>query len=87
MSKLVLNPEFQLYERSGNAFCTSRQVADTFGKEHRNVLQTIREAVETTANLAADFSVANFIESQYEDRGYFLRSSRSTAFNLFSGAR
>lgn len=71
MGKLALNPEYGLYERSGKSFCSSRQVAETFGKEHRNVLQAIREAVETTAKLAADFSAANFIESQYKDRGKF----------------
>lgn len=31
MSKLILNPEFKLYERNGQAFCSSRQVAEEFG--------------------------------------------------------
>ena len=38
---------------------------------NRNVLQSIREAIETTIGLDADFSAANFIESQYKDRGKF----------------
>ncbi len=32
MSKLILNPEFNLYERNGQAFCSSRQVAEEFEK-------------------------------------------------------
>jgi phage regulator Rha-like protein len=34
VSKLILNPEYGLYERQGKPFCSSRQVAETFGKEH-----------------------------------------------------
>lgn len=41
MSKLILNPEYRLYERNGQAFCSSRQVAEEFGKRHDNVLQSI----------------------------------------------
>jgi len=29
--KLILNPEFNLYEKDGKAFCDSLQVAETFG--------------------------------------------------------
>ncbi|WP_010501393.1 Rha family transcriptional regulator [Paenibacillus elgii] len=41
MSKLILNPEYRLYERSGQAFCSSRQVAEEFERRHDNVLQAI----------------------------------------------
>lgn len=71
MGKLVLNPEYELYEQSGKPFCTSRQIAGTFGKEHKHVLQSIRESIETTSKVAADFSAANFIESRFKDRGKF----------------
>lgn len=42
MKSLVLHPEFQLYERKDNAFCSSLQVAEEFRKEHKNVLTDIR---------------------------------------------
>lgn len=71
MGKLVLNPEFNLYEREGEPLCSSRQVAETFGKDHKNVLQSIKAAVETVEDFAADFSAANFFESRYKDRGKF----------------
>lgn len=41
MSKLVLNPEYRLYERNGLAFCSSRQVAEEFGKQHKTVLRSV----------------------------------------------
>jgi Rha family phage regulatory protein len=71
VGKLVLNPEFNLYEREGNPLCSSRQVAETFGKRHDHVMQTIREAIETTSSFAPEFSGANFFESRYKDRGKF----------------
>lgn len=39
--KLILHPEFGLFEKGGRAFCDSLMVAETFGKEHKSVLQTI----------------------------------------------
>ena len=39
--KLALNPNYQLFEAKGAAFCSSRQVAETFGKRHANVLRDI----------------------------------------------
>lgn len=71
MGKLVLNPEFNLYEREGEPLCSSRQVAETFGKDHKHVLQSIRDAIETVDSFAAEFSAANFFESRYKDRGKF----------------
>lgn len=69
MKSLVLNPEYGLYERQGQPFCSSRQVAETFEKEHKHVLQSVRDAVETTKNFAAEFSATNFIEVKYRERG------------------
>ena len=43
---------------------SSRQVAEHFGKEHRHVLENVREI------LAAEFSAAKFFqETTYENRG------------------
>jgi len=39
--KLLLNPEFNLYEKDDKAFCDSLQIADTFGKRHDHVLRDI----------------------------------------------
>ena len=41
MSKLILNPEYRLYERNGQVFCSSRQVAE----EYRNALREMESAV------------------------------------------
>ena len=38
---LVLHPEFRLYERKDIPFCSSLQVAQEFGKLHKNVLADI----------------------------------------------
>lgn len=41
MSKLILNPDYGLYERNGEAACSTLQVAETFGKEHKEILKTL----------------------------------------------
>ena len=41
MSKLILHPDFQLYERKDKPFCSSLQVAETFEKRHDHVLRDI----------------------------------------------
>ena len=62
MSKLILNPEHQLYERDGQAFCSSRQVAEEFSKRHDNVLQDIRNL-----DCSEEFRLLNFQESSYRN--------------------
>jgi len=62
MSKLILNPEYRLYERDGKAFCSSRQVAEEFGKEHYNVLRDIENL-----DCSAEFTALNFEVSKYKD--------------------
>ena len=42
LKALVLHPTFELYEQKEKAFCSSLQVAEEFGKEHKNVLADIR---------------------------------------------
>lgn len=39
--KLLLNPEYGLYEKDGKPFCDSLQIAETFERGHKSVLQTI----------------------------------------------
>lgn len=62
MTNLILHPEFNLYERKGTVFCSSRQVAEEFGKRHDNVLQDIRNL-----DCSKEFTALNFQESKYRD--------------------
>ena len=66
---LILHPEFQLYEKKSVPLCSSRQIAEIFQKEHKNVLVSIRQAIEETEDFAADFSATNFLKSSFLDRG------------------
>lgn len=71
MSKLILNTECKLYARDGQAYCTSRQIADEFKKRHSDILRIVSEKLESSIgdDLATQFCATNFIESQYKDRG------------------
>jgi len=62
VSRLMLNPEYQLYEREGKAFCSSQQVAEEFNKRHDNVLQDIRNL-----DCSEAFRLLNFQESLYRN--------------------
>ncbi len=62
MSKLILHPDFNLYERKGKPFCSSRQVAEEFGKEHKNVLRDIENL-----DCSREFTELNFERSSYKD--------------------
>lgn len=67
MSKLMLNPEFNLYEKNGMAFCSSRQIADEFSRQHKHVLETITNLTQPTSGLSKEFILLNFKESVYRD--------------------
>ena len=69
MKSLVLHPTFGLFERNDVALCSSRQLAELFEKEHKHVLDAVRQAIEETQNFAADFSATNFFKSSFSDRG------------------
>jgi Rha family phage regulatory protein len=62
MDKLILNPEYNLYERNGKSYCSSRQVAETFGKEHNHVLRDIKHL-----ECSAEFGLSNFGQSSYKN--------------------
>lgn len=62
--KLVLNPEYGLYEKGGKVFCDSLQIAEAFEKEHKNVLRDIDAILEED-----EFSRLNFEPSDYRVRG------------------
>lgn len=61
--------DFGVKEHKGKIVTSSRRVAEVFEKRHDNVIQAIREAIETTKNFAPDFSGTNFIQSEYTLRG------------------
>lgn len=71
MNKLMLNPEFNLYERKGQAFCSSRQVAEEFNKQHGHVLRDIEEIIRGLSRIGEtpgeQFRLLNFVESSYRD--------------------
>ena len=62
MATIMLNPEYNLYERNGQAYCSSRQVAGEFGKRHDSVLRDIRDI-----DCSTDFTAHNFVGSRYKD--------------------
>lgn len=61
---LVGRQPIDILENEGELVVSSRQVAEDFGKEHRNVTQTIR-------NLTAENSAVKnmVIETTYEHKG------------------
>jgi Rha family phage regulatory protein len=65
MTKLILNPEYGLYERGGKAFCTSRQVAEEFGKRHADILRSIEQLTAPTSGVSEEFAERNFALSSY----------------------
>lgn len=67
MGKLLLNPEYQLYEREGIAFCSSRQVAETFNRRHDHILRNIDDLTAPTSGVSEVFRLLNFRESFYKD--------------------
>lgn len=67
MSKLMLNPEFNLYERNGQAFCSSRQVAEEFGRSHDDVLKSIRILIDSLGELSESEWKTNFQLTEYKN--------------------
>jgi phage regulatory protein, rha family len=63
MGKVMLNPTFGLYELNGQAFCSSQQVSEEFGKRHDNVLHDIRNL-----NCSKEFFLLNFQEKTYKSK-------------------
>jgi len=67
MSKLILNPEYRLYERNGKPFCSSRQVAEEFERRHDHLLRLIDEITVPTSGVSDEFRSLNFEVSSYRD--------------------
>lgn len=65
--KLLLNPEYGLYEKGGQVFCDSLQIAEAFERRHTHVISTIEKLTQPTSGLSEKFSHLNFEESNYKD--------------------
>ncbi|MUU07895.1 MAG: hypothetical protein EP149_09590 [Phascolarctobacterium sp.] len=65
MNKLILNPEYGLYEKNGQPFCDSLQVAETFKKRHDSVLRDVGNVMK---NCGGNFELHNFVEITYKDQ-------------------
>ncbi|MDN5324137.1 MAG: hypothetical protein PWQ67_2591 [Clostridia bacterium] len=63
----MLHPEFNLYERKGVVFCSSRQLAKEFNRQHKHILSSIDNLTKPTSGLSEEFRVLNFVESSYKD--------------------
>lgn len=62
-SKIVDAALIDVHMQDGRAVTTSRNIAEVFGKEHKNVLADIRNAIE--ANPDKEFSRLNFQPSEF----------------------
>jgi Rha family phage regulatory protein len=58
---------FGLVEKNGVPVVSSRYIADTFGKEHKDVLEVIRKATEFNSGLSENFRQRNFTPSSYKN--------------------
>lgn len=65
--KLILNPDYELYEKNGKSFCDSLQIAETFERRHTHVISTIEKLTEPTSGLSENFKITNFQQSSYKD--------------------
>ena len=66
MKRLQLNPEYQLYEKDGQPFCDSLQIAETFGKRHDHVIRDI----ETSLSVFQEIGTPKFGESNFTKDAY-----------------
>lgn len=72
MSLMLTKPHKDKYgvtALDGVPVVSTRKVAKVFSKEHRDVLESVRNAINTTVNFDAEFSAANFRESKFKVRG------------------
>jgi len=65
--KLLLNPEYGLYEKSGIVFCDSLQIAESFEKRHADVLRDINKHIESANRIGErKFALSNFLQDTYK---------------------
>lgn len=57
--------ELGIFEKNSDAWVSSREIAKLFGKEHKDVLASIREQI--IPNISIEFTERNFPLSKYKD--------------------
>lgn len=67
MPKLILHPDYQLYERKDMPFCSSLQISETFEKRHDHVLRDIESINVPNSGEINDFFNLNFELISYKD--------------------
>ena len=68
MTKLILHPDYQLYEQKGKPFCDSLQVAESFDKRHADVLRDIENTIALlNESDERKFALINFEFVHYKD--------------------
>lgn len=66
--KLILNPEYDLYEKDGQIFCDSLQIARELNKRHDHILRDIEnKLMDISQSNAPKFGEINFITDFYKD--------------------
>ena len=77
---LVLHPEFQLYEKKDMPFCSSLQVAEEFGKLHKNVIADIRNLDCSDEFNRLNFQPVKYTDEKGEKRPMFLMTRDGFVF-------
>lgn len=86
--KAILNSSYGLYHDKNKVFCDSLQVAETFGRQHKHILETLSKLTEPTSGLSDSFRQYNFIRSTYKDSSgkrntkYFLTKDGFTMLTM-----
>lgn len=84
MSTLTQSQEAKFRElviaQDGEVFTTSRQVAELFGKDHRNVLRAIRLLECDEEYTALNFELTDFIDKNGDPRPEYLMTKDGMVF-------
>ena len=60
--KAIFNPNYAMYHKGETVFCDSLQVAETFERKHKHILDTIHKITQPTSGLSETFRKDNFIK-------------------------
>ena len=83
-----INEEFGLEEINGDVYTTSLNVAETYGKDHADVMKKIRHFIEVIPELAAgNFSLGSYLDLNNQERPmyYIDRKGFAMLVNKFTG--
>ena len=83
-----INEEFGLEEINGDVYTTSLNVAETYGKEHKNVMAKIKHFLEVIPELAElSFKLGYYLDPNNQERPmyYIDRKGFAMLVNKFTG--